>query len=226
MRGDISLPHRGSRADMPAVSAMRRSTSGFTLLEVLVAIGIFAMFSAMAYGGLLRMLESRERIEAERTFWRELTLAFTYVQDDLAQARDRPIRDTDNRVLPAFRGQPTDTRALAESSLDFTRGGVAAFGAGRRSDLQRVAYRLQDGVLQRLYWTALDRAPASVPLESSLLDQVAELQVRFYQQGAWVDRWPPDTAGQPPSQSLPNAVELTLVHKTRGKFTRTFLVNE
>ena len=40
--------------------------AGFTLLEVLVAVAIFAVMSSLAYAGLAHMLEGRDRIESER----------------------------------------------------------------------------------------------------------------------------------------------------------------
>lgn len=191
---------------------------GFTLLELLVAIGIFALFSAMAYGSLTRLLESRERVEVERLFWRELSLSFLRLQDDFAQARARHVRDTDGSELPAFRGQPTDPRALGDPNVELTRAGVTA--VGDRPDLQRVAYRLVDGSLRRLYWPVLDRAPTTQPTAVTLLNDVSELRIRFYDK-SWLDRWP---ASPNSAEPLPRAVEVTLVHRTRGSYTRTFLV--
>lgn len=196
------------------------NTRGFTLLEVLVAIGIFALFSTMAYGSLTRLLENRERVEAERLFWRELALAFGRMQDDFAFARNRQVRDTDGLQLrPAFRGEPTDQRALAEPSVEFTRGGVASVGP--LPDLQRIGYRLADGVLYRVYWPALDRAPSAQPASVAVLENVDGFSVRFYDK-AWVDHWPPP--GQTSVPALPRAVEVTLKLRTRGSYTRTFLV--
>lgn len=191
---------------------------GFTLLELLVAIGIFALFSAMAYGSLTRLLESRERVEVERLFWRELSLAFLRMQDDFSQARARKIRDTDGSELPPFLGQPTDPRALGDPNVELTRAGVTA--VGDRPDLQRVAYRLTDGSLRRLYWPVLDRAPTTQPITVALLGDIDELRIRFFDQ-SWLDRWPPSSGSADP---LPKAVEVTLVHRTRGSYTRTFLV--
>lgn len=201
---------------------LRSASGGFTLLELLVAIGIFAIFSSLAYASLLRMLDTRDRLDREREFWRELALASARLEDDLATARPRSVRDVYGNPLPALRGRPVDPRALGEPSLEFTRGGRPLLGADRRSDLQRVGYRLQDGTLWRLAWPDLDRAPASQPLATPLLEQVSELRLRFYAPGGgWVDQWPPD--GQP--RMLPAAVELTFTLEGRGQFTRILRVN-
>ena len=195
---------------------------GFTLLELLVAIGIFALISAIAYGSLTRLMIDRERLQAEQTFWRSLSLAFARLEEDLSQARERSVRDVIGFSQPAFRGQPTDTRAVGAPSVEFTRGGVLTFSDAARSDLQRVAYRLVDGTLKRLTWPVLDLGPQTVPLETPLLDQVEEFRVRFYAPaGAWIDLWPADGI----DEILPRGVEVKVTLKGRGDFTRLFLVN-
>ncbi|MEW6330099.1 MAG: type II secretion system minor pseudopilin GspJ [Pseudomonadota bacterium] len=195
---------------------------GFTLLELLVAIGIFAMISAIAYGSLTRMMADRERLQAEQAFWSRLSLTFARMEEDLSQARERSVRDVIGFTQPAFRGQPTDTRAASPPSVEFTRGGVLTFGDGARSDLQRVAYRLDDGTLKRLIWPVLDLGPQTEPAETPLLNEVEEFRVRFYAPaGAWLDVWP--SAGI--NEILPRGVEVKLTLKGRGEFTRFFLVN-
>ena len=215
-------------------SSLRTRAAGFTLLEVLVAVGIFALFSAMAYGSLLRILDTRDRLETERDFWRTLSLSLIQVEDDLALARERTVRGPDGLTkLPAFRGQPVDSRALGEPSLEFTRGGQIVLGDGARSDLQRVGYQLRDGTLSRLVWPALDRPPVSEPRAAPLLDHVEELRVRFYnkpsaqQPGGWVNAWPGITQTGAPMlpDALPAAVELTLKIEGRGEIVRVFQVN-
>lgn len=218
-------------------------TKGFTLLEILVAVAVFAIFSAMAYGGLMRLLDNRQRIDAERAFWRETALAFVRMQQDLSLARNRRIRDNDGiSIRLAFIGQPTDTRAVSEPSVEFTRGGILVPN-GTTANLQRTGYRLVDGTLMRITWPVLDRAPLTKPDMTPLLHDVEEFQARFYvhsnqpstpgavQSGAtrpgegWSSEWPPLLAQASAAYpALPRAVEVTVAIKGRGKFTRVFMV--
>lgn len=201
---------------------MRRQ-QGLTLLELVIAIGVFALFSAMAYGALDRIMSQRDRLESEQLFWRTLSLVFLRVEDDLAQARPRRIRDIDGNVLPALRGQPTDTRAVADPTLEFTRGGVIDLSIGGNTVLQRVGYRLQDQQLLRLSWSVLDRGPQSKPAEAVLLKDVETFSVRFLApNGDWLEQWPTEGV----VDELPRGIELTVQLKGRGEFTRSFVVND
>jgi general secretion pathway protein J len=198
---------------------------GLTLLEVLIAVAVFAIFSAMAYGGLMRLLDSRERIDTERAFWRETALAFVRMQRDFSLARNRPIRNIEGSFAPPFLGQPTDLRAVAEPSVEFTRGGILVPN-GFTADLQRVGYRLVDDTLMRVTWPVLDRAPSTEPDSAPLLRDVETFEVRFRQlNGSWVDQWPPLGATQQPLP-LPLAVEVTVALKERGKYKRVFIVGQ
>lgn len=206
----------------------RAHASGFTLLEVLVAVGIFALFSAMAYGSLLRILDTRDRLDTERDYWRSLSLSFLQIEEDLALARPRTVRGPDTNEQAAFLGQPVDNRALGAASMEFTRGGQLVVGDGARSDLQRIGYQLREGVLLRLIRPALDQPPTGKTRELPLLENVEEMRVRFYAPaGGWVDIWPPPSqTGAPPAKNtLPAAVELKLKIKDRGEIVRVLRVS-
>ncbi len=202
----------------------RARASGFTLIELLVALVIFGIFSVLAYAGLGRLLDGRAQITEEQRVWQELSQVFLRLSDDVAHARPRGVRDVSGLVsLPAFVGRPFDSRALAEPSLELTRGGELNYGSGAQSDLRRVAYRLKEGRLVRLTWPVLDRAPVSVPLEAPLLADVETFELRFLgATGDPVDTWPTATSGP---DAPPRAMEVTLAVKGVGRFKRLFLVN-
>lgn len=201
---------------------LRKCQGGLTLLELIVAVGVFALFSVMAYGALNRVLDQRDQIEQKQAYWRVLSLAFLRMEEDMAHVRARSVRDIDGTTLPSLRGQPTDTRALADPTLELTRGGVLVFSEGARSDLQRVGYRLEDNVLLRLTWPVLDRAPQTKPFESPLLREVETFEVRFYSLGGnWIDVWPVEEL----SEELPRGVEVTLTLTNGYEFKRVFFVN-
>ena len=226
-----------------ALSHARDRQRGFTLLEVLVAIAIFAMISAMAYSGLANVLRANEHIEKERAAWRELALLYLRMEEDISQMRPRTIRTAYGVTsLPALQAQPTDSRALGAPEIEFTRGGIflpvldetqtpqtpSQVKRPVRSDLQRVAYRLNEGVLSRLTWPDLDRSPASQPRETVVLKDVTEFQLRYYvPKAGWVDSWPMIGTNKPPNLTdLPSGVEVRLVLKSRGEFKRLFLIHE
>jgi general secretion pathway protein J len=198
---------------------------GFTLIELLVALLIFGIFSALAYSGLSRMLDGRVRLSEEQRSWQALSQVFLRISDDVAHARPRGVRDEAGiSVLAPLVGRAYDSRALAEPSLELTRGGDLKYGVAAESDLRRVAYRLKDGQLLRITWPVLDRAPVTKPLEAPLISNVETFEVRFPSPvgNTTATTWP---AGGTNANDLPPAIEITLVVKGMGSFKRLFLVN-
>ena len=181
----------------------RYCLGGFTLIEVLVALAIFAVMAVTAYRGLSVMLDARARVEQENRQWRNLALFFARLENDLGAVLDRPVRGASGLILPALSGKPL---AVAENDaqLALTRSGYAD-QVGVPGAPQRVGYRLRGADVELLTWTVLDQAPRSGPDAAPALKGVKEFALRYLDRsGNWQPQWPP--AGQ--NEGLPAALEV------------------
>jgi len=125
----------------------------------------------------------------------------------------------------------SDTSDTSAPLVVLTRAGWSNPSGIQRSELERVAYVLDNGTLVREHWNVLDTTLASTPFKRNLLKRVRSVTFRYLvpQTHSWVNTWP--TAGVS-SQSLqdsyyrmrPEAVEVTLDTRQWGKVVRIFEV--
>jgi general secretion pathway protein J len=195
-----------------------RRAHGFTLLELIVVLAIFAVLSVMAYGGLASVLNARAHVAQALERTTALQKGYVRLRNDFQQLRARPARDGYGEPQPALLVQPDDT-------VEFTRSGWRNPLAQPRSALERVAYRVDDGRLLRLSWRVLDRAQDSQPVELVVLDRVEEARWRFLDaKFEWQDRWPTQAASAAGTADPgpPLAVELTLQLQDLGEVRYLF----
>lgn len=170
--------------------------AGFTLIEMLVALVIFAILAGAGVGLLRASVDTQSAVEirlADVTAIERLRLV---LGADLGQAVDRPTRGTGGSTNAAFVGQ--------SDRFTFVRGGVANFDASPRSSLQRIAWQWNNATVERRAFAALDGDDRGQP--AVLASNIAMLSFRYRgAEGNWTSAWPVD--GGPP---LPRAVEATL----------------
>ena len=184
---------------------MKRAT-GFTLLELIVVIAIFAVISVMAYGGLSSVLTSRARVAEALDRTAALQKGYLRLRDDFQQLRFCAARDAYGQLQPSLYVRP-------DNAVEFTRGGWRNPLAQARSSLERIAYKLDDKKqLVRESWRVLDRAPNTELVELPVFEQVEDLKWRFLDASlAWQEHWPATGVSATGAQDPPpRAVELTL----------------
>ncbi|MCQ4312238.1 type II secretion system minor pseudopilin GspJ [Pseudomonas stutzeri] len=202
---------------------MRRAVAGFTLLELLIAIALFALLGLATYRMLEAVLRSDEVVRAQDAQLRQLSRAIWSLERDLIQAVPRPVRDGYGDQQNAFIGQLAGVEDGV--ALELTRSGWRNPTGMRRANLQRVRWRLTGDNLERLYWVVLDRDVDSQPRVQRVLDDVLELRLRYLDaENSWHEEWPPFDFGRgnPEEQArrLPAAVEFSFDHQRYGTITR------
>lgn len=190
-------------------TSRRRHAAGFTLLELLVAMGIFAVIGAMALGGLNTVVDqttvAREQMDRLSRLQRAMRLmsgdfnglAPRFVRDELGTASEAPLL-ADGRLFGV--------------ELRLTRGSWPnPAGLTHRGTLQRVQYRLEDDRLIREYWPVMDHVLGQEPRSEELLSGVNEFKLLYLDtQDEWQTQWPPAQTGSAGGGQRPRAVRVQL----------------
>lgn len=184
-------------------------TGGYTLVEVLVAVVVFAILSASAYVALDALSRAAAGHRDRSGDFGALQLVVARMDADLRQLAARPVAAVAGRTEPALVGEP---RRLAG-----TRSGWSNPADLKRSTLQRFGWQLSGSQLQRVRWPVTDRVADSQATTETVLQDVESLAFSYRDaSGAWRDRWPPDEA----LARLPAAIEVVIDTRRFGRVRR------
>jgi general secretion pathway protein J len=196
---------------------VKPSHNGFTLLEILVALSVFAVITLLAYRGLDSISTTKQRLDVEMRKWRTLELVFERINMDVTQIAPRTWIDTDSKERSSVQGSSSNTGS--ECQLDLMR-----FGS------DRIPIHLRYWVKNGLFW--LDIVPDSTnpakyqmmdpanPQHYLLLDHVEKCELAFMDtSNVWQSYWPLKSLSD---MTRPRGIRLRLTQLGQGMLERVY----
>jgi len=190
-----------------------KKNNGFTLIEIIVALFIFAIVGILAAISLQSMIRAHRELNKSDQQLSQEQIAFTLLRRDISQMINRPIRNEDGAKEPAFIASGVD-------EIDFTKTGLSnPLDAARQSDMQRVGYTFSGSDLVRLTWDVLDQPPKANPASQVLLSGIKTASWQFIaDDGNTSSIWPPAVGSNMKIENpspLPKVV-LLVIHFNNG----------
>jgi general secretion pathway protein J len=152
-----------------------KELAGFTLIEILIALAIFAILATITTSAMYYALHTRVRVTEKANRLSALQLAISLVRRDTEQVVQRDVRGNEMELFPAFIGE--------SKYLELTRGGNPNPNSQeKRSTLMRIAYLCRANQLLRRTWDSLDTIDRNHFQDKVLLDNLLNCQFTYLNQ--------------------------------------------
>ncbi|MBB1273868.1 type II secretion system minor pseudopilin GspJ [Psychromonas sp. SR45-3] len=194
--------------------------NGFTLIEILIAIAIFATLSLAAYQILQGVLRSGEISREHDKHLVEIQRGMLLIERDFVQMVARISRTgnaEDEKLQVLYVGKKvldSDSEGIEFNRLGWTN----PLNLLPRSTILRVGYRVKNNQLQRLYYLHPDIVAGEKPEQQVILNDVDSLSFRFWDDD-WIDTWNAD-------KTIPKGIEMTINSQHYGELKRVFILSD
>ncbi len=190
---------------------------GFTLLEMLIAISIFAMLGIAANSVLSIVLTNDETTKQFAQKLKSLQQGFGIIERDLGQMVARTPRLIEggrgNTVLQVGDIIPNvDGKALVFYRL----GWLNPDGMLPRGSIQSVAYVMTNNELERWYFPYPEPEIGGDPLKTVIIKNVNSIDYSFFDGQSWQKQFD--------ATKLPKAIAIEVDIEGLGKIQRKFLL--
>lgn len=195
----------------------KRFNQGFTLIELIVAIAIFAIISVIAYRIISALVITKNVITETQNKWGDLTFTMNRLDEAWSRAIPLVIRDASGAILPAFQGK-NNLSGNTDAQLEFSLSGIIGDSVYGPVPPQRIGFRFINHNLYLLTWPVLNRVLTTSPQVNLLLSGIDSFQVSFLNTDQkWYDNWPLNITG---ITRLPQAFKIRIQLSTKEEIVR------
>lgn len=195
-----------------------KKQQGFTLLELLLSLSIFAVVSLAGFNIFQTVLRSEEGSQRKIDDINQLQTAFLLLERDFTQVARRYSRTDDKDPTEGF--IHTESEGISDdiNAVLFVRHGWSNPGLLiPRGDLQKVGYRVIEKNLERIHYNYVDSDFGEEPKVRVLLNDISELRFEFFYQNSWQKT--------PLNTGLPQGIAIIVTSERFGVIRRQFLVS-
>ncbi|MGL6122608.1 MAG: type II secretion system minor pseudopilin GspJ, partial [Shewanella sp.] len=190
---------------------------GFTLLEMLIAIAIFAMIGLASNAVLSTVLTNDEVTRAFSTRLKALQQGFGAIERDLNQMVARTPRLLEGgRGSTVFQTGNDILDSESEALVFYRLGWLNPDGLLPRGSLQSVAYVVHEGQLERWYFPYPEPEFGAEPIKTVIIDKVLSVEYSFFMDNKWERKVE--------ATKLPKAIAIEIEIEGLGKIQRKFLL--
>ncbi len=160
--------------------------SGFTLLEVLIAVVLLGILSAALYGSYFGVLRARDRAASGMESRRELGATLDLIRREISSAQ---FNRSDKRLR--FVVEDRDSFGVQASTLEMTTLVPTAGQSRKESGIVNVVYRIAEKNKQRIL-TRQERdlfSEEKTVLAYPQMEQITSFLVECHDGAKWVKSW-------------------------------------
>jgi len=186
--------------------------SGFTLIEMIIAVSIFAVVASIVFPALIEFLEVRERLDEKHEQVVSLQKAFLFLAKDLRYASNRLGKDE-------FGDEGKTTLAVGDEGLIELTAMYPDLNLDGVNVPRRVRWVLEKGVLERLQYPVMDPDSDTRLLRQKLIKDVEEVEIEV----SSVEDGRDNTSKKWEEQTrLPDLISVTVTLDSGVEYRRVF----
>ncbi len=198
---------------------------GFTLIEMLLAVVIFAAVGLASVAVLNTVVQNDANSKVNMDQLQQVQRAMLVMERDFWQIVPRQVRINGEAPTKLTLAGAKNFIESDDDGITFVQGGWTNPGMVLpRSEVQLVGYRLKGQKFERVYYIFPDAVTGTEPKVQVLLTDVEELKIQYLSQQTenaddnaitWQSQWD--------SEKWPKAIKLTLKSPRLGVIERVFV---